>query len=233
MPVRDRLPRNGLYESPDQITSETAVAFVHGWLQDRWGQSGETVRRLLGELRVHTRSDPWGRSSTASGEPDSVPHFWIVGATTAAFRLHDPAETENWDRAFHASHMGALWSILCSPGLAAGYRAKQSNHNKQLMTGCVYFHKMGTRRKCASYAVYLQFPGFIAAVMYEALVAPPWRPDGRRSCGDQWAVPPQSVQVTALWFHVVPNASVIRNDMYWIADRWAPDMEMLPMQPRR
>ena len=77
----------------------------------------------------------------------------------------------------------------------------------------------------AGYICYLQFEGFLVGTLYELCVCP----HSRRTCGDQWCCPPDKVQITKVWFHIVPNSSVRASDL-WIAPKWEQSFELHPFE---
>jgi hypothetical protein len=215
LPRSDRLePRRVLGGFPS-LTAEDAVRFVTNWLEQRPSrQTGTILLDLFWGLASHWVEDV----AVAVYANSSSGHFLVEGDLKSLYRIHGEACTIHWETAYHASHVGALYATLENGRLETGPRTK-NDKRKQPQRG-VFCHKHGTRRKCSCYLLYFQFDGFLAAPLYELRVCP----YSRRTCGDQWCCPPDKVQITRVWFHIVSNASAIPGQL-WIAPAWEQTFE--------
>ena len=204
LPQVDRLALQ--FPSPP-VDPDRAEAFVH-----RWCLAREIGEDWLSRTATRTVSDP-------------NEHFWVKCALNDARRGHSAAQTETWHTAFHGSNMCCLRSVLHRGQLDVGPRAKRSTRHGRNRQFGVYSHKHGTRAKAANYLKYFQYPnaGFIAAPLLQLKVRT------YIACGDQWCSDPDDVQIVAVWFHIVPMASVGRQ-RYHILPPWEPSYELDTIQ---
>jgi hypothetical protein len=233
LPVSDRLPAQTpgyVVGGFPEITADDALSFVSFWLSQRQSnvQSHESNDVIL---VVNTLLDLFHRPVVSERNAGDAPVVGYSSSSTGdfsvslelaeSFRIHLPEVTNHWDEAYHGGHMGGLYSILENRRLEAGPRTKRGRRGQDLHG--VYCHKHGTRRKCGSYMTYFQFPGFLAAPLYELRVCP----NARRTAGDQWCVPADKVQITKLWVHVVKNACVRPGEL-WAGPEWSQGYEFKP-----
>ena len=189
------------------VGPDRAEAFVHRWC----------LAREIG-------GDWWSRTVTRTVS-DPNEHFWVECELADARRHHSAVQTETWHTAFHGSNMSCLRSVLHGGHLLVGPRAKCSTRHGRNRQFGVYSHKHGTRAKAANYLKYFQYPnaGFIAAPLLQLKVRT------YIACGDQWCSDPDDVQIVAVWFHIVPMASVGRQ-RYHILPPWQPWYELDTIQ---
>ena len=202
------------------ITQYIALTFARTWLQQRPCQKMGvgSLLELFGGLDCFPSSHEGAEAVQAGAGTE----YFIKGNLKPEHRAIPDERTAEWDVAYHGSHLGAVYCILDKHGLQSGPNKKNNKRGKKVPG--VYCHKHGTRRKCAGYMTYFQFPGLVAAAMFELRVCPA----SRRTCGDQWACPPDKVQITNVWFHIVPNEEVVPALRLNIAPAWELAFELNP-----
>ena len=189
------------------IPIQAAADFVQNWM----GFRGLNPYVYFSEFRLHPL-----------GSEERMPHYWVEARLAEEVKINKQNQTSSWKAAFHGSNMSCLYAILKRGFLDTGPRGKTSNRHGRKCHYGVFCHKHGTKKKAANYMYYFQYSGFIAAAMLELKV------HGEIACGDQWCCDPSSVQIEAVWFHVVPIRSVGLNRYQIFQQPWQSHFEVKP-----
>ena len=212
--LHSRLPRYAVFKRPS--LELIAESWVRSFLSRRsyepplFSSNLQNACRTLGDMF---------KSFTVTADSDGGQ--WVTGILHEWCRANQP----QGEVAYHGSSLAALYSILVH-GLRVGPSTKRAS-NKERISG-VFVHKHGTRYQARGYMKYWMFPGgFVVAPLFECRVADP--PERRTCPPDQWCLPANAVQVTAVHFHLVTFEEVKPGHL-WIYGPWDSSVEASPWE---